>query len=82
MGFGAWAMDVYGAIMGDAKTIPQGAATTLTACLDPALVAHSGSYLSDCRITETSPHCQDSSGELRNALWRVTASDISEALKR
>lgn len=81
MSLGAWAMDLYGAITGDAKSIPQGAATTLTACLDPALAAHSGAYLVDCRIAESSPHCQDASGELRKALWRATASDISEALK-
>lgn len=62
------------------KTIEQGAATTLTACLDPALASCSGSYLSDCEVIATNEHCQDASGDLRRGLWLATEADIAAAL--
>ena len=62
------------------KSVEQGAATTLTACLDPDLLAHSGAYLSDCELLETNEHCKDASGELRRGLWRATEADIAAAL--
>ena len=62
------------------KTIEQGAATTLTACLDPALTAASGAYLSDCVVVETSEHCRDESKALRSGLWKATEADLAAAL--
>ena len=43
------------------KTIPQGAATTIVAAFDPAILASSGSYLSDCIVDNAAaaPHALD-----------------------
>ena len=82
MNLGPWVMDVYGWITGDAKSIEQGAATTVMACLDPALVQHSGAYLCDCKLKKTSEHCRDVSREVRRALWHASVADIAGALKK
>lgn len=62
------------------KTIPQGAATSLTALLDPSLTSHSGSYLHDCKLKATNKHAADASGTLRKELWKVTIADLDAAL--
>ena len=64
------------------KSIPQGAATTLYACLEPTLQEEgkSGSYLSDCSIAEESALAKDSDGSLRRSLWRVTQEQLDKAL--
>jgi len=62
------------------KTIPQGAATSLTALLDPSLTSHSGSYLHDCQLKATNKHAADASGTLRKELWKATIADLDAAL--
>jgi hypothetical protein len=65
------------------KNIPQGAATTLYACLEPSLSDPDtrGSYLADCAICEPrTDQAKDASGELRRALWAATESQLGEAL--
>ncbi|KAJ6584463.1 hypothetical protein B0H19DRAFT_1105147 [Mycena capillaripes] len=60
------------------KTIPQGAATTMVAALDPALNDTPGAYLSDCTVANelVAPH----SADLANAekLWTLTEQIIGE----
>jgi len=70
----------FGGLIFD-KTIEQGTSTTMTACLDPSLDTKEarGSYLSDCKILETEPHCRDESKELRRELWRLTEEQVAEA---
>ena len=65
------------------KTIPQGAATTLYACLEPSLAepAARGSYLSDCAVTTPmTPQAQDADGAVRKALWEATEAQLRDAL--
>ena len=54
-------------VIGDAgtirwKTIPQGAATTLWALLNPALLSHGGAYCEDCALAVISDDATASSG--------------------
>ncbi|KAH7098403.1 NAD(P)-binding protein [Auriculariales sp. MPI-PUGE-AT-0066] len=52
------------------KTPQQGAATTLVAALDPALVELNGAFLFDCAVSE--PFCDDAKREdLEDPLWRL-----------
>jgi len=63
------------------KTIPQGAATTLYACLAPELEGLKGGvYLSDCKITATSEAGRDS--KLIDGFWKVTEEQLGEAVKQ
>lgn len=67
------------------KSIPQGAATTLFACIAAEVVerddAYRGAFLSDCRVSTPSTTAQDASGALRERLWQVTEEQLQEALK-
>ncbi|CAK5270080.1 unnamed protein product [Mycena citricolor] len=65
------------------KTIPQGAATTVTAAFDPSLKDKSGAYLNDCKVTATitnteklAPHT--SSLDNSKKLWEITEELIGE----
>lgn len=78
MGYPSFVLFLLGPLFMD-KDIPQGASTTIAACLDPQFTAHSGSYLSDCQLLETSEHCKDVSGDLRRGLWKATEEDIQKA---
>ena len=72
------------------KTVPQGAATTVWACVAPELEGRSGAYLADCQVgTEVpgpwgrrmcapTPLAQD--GEVARALWEKTEEMIAAAL--
>jgi len=64
------------------KSIPQGASTTLFACLEPALDAPAarGAYLSDCAVATPSAAGVDADKALRRALWARTEEDIKAAL--
>jgi NAD(P)-dependent dehydrogenase (short-subunit alcohol dehydrogenase family) len=62
------------------KTVPQGAATTVFACVAPVLATHSGTYLSDCAISEPSSTARDENKSLREKLWERTSSQIEHAL--
>ena len=66
------------------KTVPQGAATTLYGCLEPALAepALRGSYLSDCAVALPSLEGQDLDKAKRKALWQATEEQLQEALRR
>jgi NAD(P)-dependent dehydrogenase (short-subunit alcohol dehydrogenase family) len=64
------------------KTIPQGAATTLYACLSPTIMTEDrGAYLVDCRATP--PSCEqgkDVNGTLRKELWKTMEQQIKEKI--
>eukprot|EP00596_Hydrurales_sp_CCMP1899_P010246 CAMPEP_0119036014 /NCGR_PEP_ID=MMETSP1177-20130426/3384_1 /TAXON_ID=2985 /ORGANISM="Ochromonas sp, Strain CCMP1899" /LENGTH=328 /DNA_ID=CAMNT_0006995115 /DNA_START=88 /DNA_END=1074 /DNA_ORIENTATION=+ len=66
------------------KTIPQGAATTMYACLSPDLDSKimSGSYLKDCAVEIPSLEAQDLSKTLRTNLWDLTETDIKLAVSK
>lgn len=64
------------------KDIPQGAATTMYACLAPQLERFSGSYLSDCDVAEPNRAAYDPSGEIRDRLWAVTEEQLRQAYHR
>ena len=65
------------------KTIPQGAATTVWACVAPRVSTESmrGAFLADCGPIPPNEEGQDKDGILRDKLWQVTESQINEALK-
>ncbi len=52
------------------KSIPQGAATTIWACIAPELDTHGGAYCSDCAIATAEPWARDASYAQR--LWEVS----------
>jgi NAD(P)-dependent dehydrogenase (short-subunit alcohol dehydrogenase family) len=60
------------------KSIPQGAATTLYACLAPDIPP--GSYLVDCAVAQPRDAAVDADKVMRRALWRVTEEQIQAAL--
>lgn len=66
------------------KDEAQGAATTLAACLDPALAAPAarGGYLRDCKLVRASPAGVDARKVGRNALWEASERDVADALQR
>ncbi|KAI3425019.1 hypothetical protein D9Q98_008401 [Chlorella vulgaris] len=73
-----------------AKTIPQGASTTVFACVAPELESRSGEYLADCQVGSDVPgiwgrrFCAPSKlardGELARELWEQTEKMIQAAL--
>lgn len=72
------------------KTVPQGAATTVWACVAPELEGRSGAYLADCQVGAEVPGlwgrrcCAPSAlatdGDLARALWDKTEELIAAAL--
>lgn len=63
------------------KTIPQGAATTIYACVAPDLDGmRAGAYLSDCKVELPSAVARSQSNW--EELWRVTDEEISGALEK
>ncbi len=64
------------------KTIPQGASTTLYACLAPELAepANQGSYLDNCAIATPNSNGVDKDSTLRNELWDESVKLLDEAL--
>jgi NAD(P)-dependent dehydrogenase (short-subunit alcohol dehydrogenase family) len=73
---------ILGSLMSN-KTIPQGAATTMYACLSPTIMNEErGAYLVDCHAT--SPTCEqgkDVKGTLRKELWNTMEKQINEVTK-
>mmetsp|Transcript_17348 Transcript_17348/g.29701 ORF Transcript_17348/g.29701 Transcript_17348/m.29701 type:complete len:387 (+) Transcript_17348:33-1193(+) len=65
------------------KSIAQGAATTMYACLCPSLPAtFPGAYLKDCDVAEVGKdYSSDPDGAFRERLWEATERDILNALK-
>lgn len=65
-------------IIGD-KSIPQGASTTVYACVAPDLTGlRAGAYLSDCKVAL--PSAMARSQENWEKLWTVTSDQIKAAL--
>ena len=59
------------------KDVPQGASTSLYACLAEGIPA--GSYLSDCAVATPNEACEDRDGALRKALWAQSEKLVAEA---
>mmetsp|Transcript_23067 Transcript_23067/g.33774 ORF Transcript_23067/g.33774 Transcript_23067/m.33774 type:complete len:331 (+) Transcript_23067:76-1068(+) len=78
---GGIASSFLGSVMAN-KTIPQGAATTIWACLSPTVLEEDrGAYCCDCKPVVPSVNGQDSDGTMRKELWRVVDEQISEVVK-
>ncbi|KXZ44365.1 hypothetical protein GPECTOR_69g458 [Gonium pectorale] len=60
------------------KRLP-GAATSVYAATAPELAAQSGAFLSDCRVTPSSPAGQDP--QLAARLWEATEALLARALR-
>ncbi|KAF8188444.1 hypothetical protein K438DRAFT_1833566 [Mycena galopus ATCC 62051] len=60
------------------KTVPQGAATTVTAAFDPRLNDKAGGYLDDCAVANdrVAPHSSDPM--IAEKLWNITEKIIGE----
>ena len=67
------------------KTIPQGAATTVYACLNPDFDTQAnlnGAYVSDCAVITPDQEACDDNKQLREALWIETEKQLKEALTK
>jgi hypothetical protein len=66
------------------KTIPQGAATSVYACVCPraATQGMAGAYLVDCGPAAPNDAGRDESKELREALWNASEADLASALEK
>lgn len=74
------------------KSIPQGASTTIFACVAPELEGRSGEYLADCQVGSQAgglwgrrmchPSALARDGELARGLWEKTEQIIAAALKK
>lgn len=66
------------------KTIPQGAATTIWACVAPRAGTPGvrGAYLADCGPANPTAAGRDESKELRQKLWQVTEQQLKEAVEK
>ena len=72
------ALAVLGPLVFD-KSVPQGAATSVFACLAPEAVG--GAYLADCAVAEPLTEAgRDTDGSLRRALWKATEEQLQAAL--
>jgi len=82
-----WRQSFFNRMMGSTiadKTVPQGAATTVWACVVPRGQTDGlrGAYLSDCGPIAPNAAGQDKDGKLREELWQATESQLNEALKK
>lgn len=80
-----WRASLFNRIVGSvvkSKNIPQGAATTVYACVAPRVSTEGmrGAYLNDCGPAEPTDKAQ--SKELRQQLWKVTDEQLKEAVKK
>jgi hypothetical protein len=65
------------------KDIPQGAATTLYACLSPTIDDEErGAYLVDCAAQLPNVEGQDVDKALRTALWNTSESQLAAVLQK
>lgn len=66
------------------KTIPEGAATTVWACVCPRVSTEGlhGAYLLDCGPAPPSQIAQDEDKKLRDGLWKLTEEQLEEAVKK
>lgn len=80
-----WRASLFNRIVGSvvtSKSIPQGAATTVYACVAPRMSTEGmrGAYLSDCGPAE--PTATAKSKELRHKFWQVSEEQLKESLQR
>ena len=61
------------------KSVAQGAATTLYACLAPGIL--SVEYYSDCAVKQADAEGADAAGTLRKALWEATEAQLRDAVE-
>ncbi|KAG5305379.1 hypothetical protein I7I50_05757 [Histoplasma capsulatum G186AR] len=61
------------------KTQDEGAATSVVAAFDPALQAHSGSFLMDCQIS--APAAYSVNEESAEKLWKLTERFVGQEFK-
>mmetsp|Transcript_35196 Transcript_35196/g.105125 ORF Transcript_35196/g.105125 Transcript_35196/m.105125 type:complete len:357 (-) Transcript_35196:238-1308(-) len=61
------------------KTVEQGAATSVYACLVASSQFSGGEYLSDCAVAEPTNYAKDSNGVNRKKLWEETEAMIANA---
>lgn len=63
------------------KSVEQGAATTVYACLSPECGRpdYAGAYLADCEVKVPSTAGRDEDGSLRKALWSATEEQLAAA---
>ena len=59
------------------KSIPQGASTSVYACLAEGLPT--GSYLSDCGVVSPNAAAEDADGTARKALWDLSETLVAQA---
>jgi NAD(P)-dependent dehydrogenase (short-subunit alcohol dehydrogenase family) len=68
------------------KNIPQGASTTIYACLSPLLDEYPGAYLVDCTVAEPSSLTLESytqkEKKTKDLLWKETKKQLEEACKQ
>lgn len=81
-----WRQSFFNRMIGSvitSKTIPQGAATTVYACVCPKIDTEGmrGEYLADCgssmKITD---YCLDTTGEMQRGLWDATDTELQAAV--
>jgi NAD(P)-dependent dehydrogenase (short-subunit alcohol dehydrogenase family) len=82
-----WRQSTLNRIVGcvvTSKSIPQGAATTVWACVAPRVGTDAlrGAYLEDCRVSVPSTAGLDSDKKLRAALWAATEEQLREAVSK
>jgi len=82
-----WQQSFFNRLAGNlitSKSIPQGAATTVFACVAPRVGTEAlrGAYLEDCRPSLPNEAGQDANKQLRNALWAATEEQLAEAVKK
>lgn len=80
-----WRASLFNRILGSvvtSKSIPQGAATTIYACVAPRMSTEGmrGAYLSDCGPAE--PKDIAKSKELRQKFWKTSEEQLKDALER
>ena len=66
------------------KTIPQGAATTVWACVAPKVSTDGvrGAYCADCGPILPNPAGQDVDKTMRKKLWETTDQQLDEAVAK
>ena len=82
-----WNQSLISKLIGNlitSKTIPQGAATTIFACVAPRVGTDClrGAYLEDCSPSLPSKSGQDEDKILRNKLWTATEEQLAFATKK
>jgi len=75
MGYLLWGLDSCGLF----KSIPQGAATSVTCATSDKVLPHAGGYFEDCNPVKPSAYGQDA--EMAKKLWEVTEKELEPFMK-